>query len=132
MNLPTTYLLYLGISIAVTVWVARVLHRRGRVFLVNAFHGDETLADSVNALLVVGFYLVNCGYVALALKFGVKPTNLIESMEFLSTKIGVVLLILGAMHFFNIVVFTRIGRRKTKQPPVRSDAYGRARWEMTS
>jgi len=52
----TTYLIYLAISIALTVWVARTLHKNGRVFLVDVFHGNEALADSVNHLLVVGFY----------------------------------------------------------------------------
>ena len=60
-----TYALYLGISVSLTVWVARTLHRSGRLFLVRAFHGDEQLADSINHLLVVGFYLVNIGWVCL-------------------------------------------------------------------
>ena len=63
------YLAYLGISVALTVWVARTLHKNGRIFLVDSFHGNEGLADSVNHLLVVGFYLVNIGYVTLALRF---------------------------------------------------------------
>lgn len=114
MTMPTTYLLYLAISAAITIWVARTLHDRGRIFLVNCAQGNEKLADSINDLLVVGFYLVNFGYVTLALKYGTKPTNLSESIEFLSTKIGLVLLILGAMHFFNIFIFTRMGQ---KRPP---------------
>jgi len=112
MNLPITYLLYLAISVGITIWVARTLHHRGRIFLVTTFKGREQLADSINDLLVVGFYLINFGYVTLALKYGTKPTNLSESIEFLSTKLGLVLLILGAMHFFNLLVFTRIGRDK--------------------
>ena len=64
------YLIYLAISIALTIWVARTLHKNGRVFLVDVFHGNEPLADSVNHLLVVGFYLINFGYVSLALKLG--------------------------------------------------------------
>jgi len=116
MNLSFTYFVYLAVSISVTVWVAHVCHDRGRIFLVKAFHGNETLADSVNDLLVVGFYLVNFGYVCLALKYGAKPTDLTEAIEFLATKIGLVLLILGAMHFGNLIVFTRLGREKKSQP----------------
>jgi hypothetical protein len=56
-----TYLAYLLISVALTVWVARTLHRNGRIFLVDSFLGNEPLADSVNHLLVVGFYLINIG-----------------------------------------------------------------------
>ena len=55
------HIAYLLISVAVTIWVARTLHKNGRIFLVDAFHGNEHLADSVNHLLVVGFYLVNVG-----------------------------------------------------------------------
>src|SRR5204862_75863 len=77
MNLLTwTYAAYVALSALVTIWVAQTLHARGRVFLVKNFHGDELLADSVNHLLVVGFYLLNFGYVALALKYGDKPTDL--------------------------------------------------------
>jgi hypothetical protein len=117
--LTNTYIAYLLISAAVTIWVARTLHRRGRPFLVKNFHGEETLADSVNDLLVVGFYLINFGYVALALKYGDKPADLQGAIEFLATKVGLVLVILGAMHFLNLLVFSRIGR-KANVPPVRT------------
>jgi hypothetical protein len=113
----TSYAVYIAISLAVTIWVARTLHKNGRVFLVDAFHGNEPLADSVNHLLVVGFYLVNIGFVSLALKFGIRPTDAPEAMEILSAKLGRVLLILGAMHFFNLYVFARL-RSRALQPPI--------------
>src|SRR5215470_4419809 len=84
------YLAYLAISIALTVWVARTLHKNGRIFLVDSFLGNEGLADSVNHLLVVGFYLVNVGYVTLALKYGATAANAQEAVETLSTKVGLV------------------------------------------
>ena len=105
------YFSYLAISVALTVWVATTLHRNGRVFLVDAFRGNAELADSVNHLLVVGFYLVNVGYIALALKTSDPLANLRQVIELESEKLGVVLLILGAMHFFNIFVFARIRSR---------------------
>lgn len=106
-----THLAYLAISIAITVWVARTLHRNGRVFLVDCFHGNTELADSINHLLVVGFYLINVGFVSLALRFGVAAANAQEALESLSTKIGLVLLVLGGMHFFNLAVLTTCRRR---------------------
>jgi hypothetical protein len=106
-----TYLLYLCISIALTVWVAQTLHKSGRVFLVDVFSGNEALADSVNHLLVVGFYLINFGYVSLALKLGYEVTSMREGIEALSWKVGLVLVVLGGMHFFNLYVFSRIRRR---------------------
>lgn len=110
MIVESTYLLYLAISVALTIWVARTLSKNGRVFLVNGFSNDERLADSVNHLLVVGFYLINMGYVTLALKLGEKPVSMQEAIEFLSTKVGLVLLVLGAMHFFNVFVVAKWGK----------------------
>lgn len=107
----STYLAYLAISVALTVWVARTLHKNGRIFLVDSFLGNEQIADSVNHLLVVGFYLINIGYVTLALKYGVAVTTGQEALEVLSTKVGLVLLVLGFMHFFNLLVFTRMRKR---------------------
>jgi hypothetical protein len=113
-----THLAYLAISVALTVWVARTLHRNGRVFLVDCFHGNAELADSINHLLVVGFYLINVGFVSLALRFGVAAANPQEALESLSTKIGLVLLVLGGMHFFNLAVLTTCRRRavRVKEP----------------
>jgi len=121
----STYLVYLTISIALTVWVARTLHKNGRVFLVDVFRGNAELADSVNHLLVVGFYLINLGYIALALKVGYVVAGLQQSIEALSEKVGVVLLVLGVMHFFNLYVFSRMRRRSRLErnlPPVEPDA----------
>lgn len=123
------YAAYLAASILVTVWVAHTLHRNGRVFLVDSFLGNTTLADSVNHLLVVGFYLINIGYVTLALKYGEKPDTLAAAVEFFSTKIGLVLLVLGAMHFLNVYVFSRMRRRallRNMPPPVQPDEHIRA------
>ena len=116
-----TYLAYLAISIPLTVWVARTLHKSGRIFLVDTFHGNEALADSINHLLVVGFYLINIGFISLALKSDDKVENLQGILEALSTKEGVVMLVLGAMHFFNLAVFSKMRRRAllhSAPPPI--------------
>jgi hypothetical protein len=123
-----TYLVYLSISIGLTIWVARTLHKNGRVFLVDVFHGNEPLADSVNHLLVVGFYLINFGYVSLALKLGYTVASAQESIEALSVKVGMVLLVLGGMHFFNLFIFSRMRRRVSLvngPPPIPPDGFTR-------
>ncbi len=56
-----SYLIYIPVTVAITIWVASTLFKNGRVFLVDIFHGNDLLADSVNKLLLVGFYLINIG-----------------------------------------------------------------------
>lgn len=107
-----TYVIYLIVSVCLTIWVAQTLFKHGRAFLVDAFSGNENLADSVNHLLVVGFYLINVGYVTLALKYGDKPNDLVAAIEFGSMKIGLVLLVVGAMHFFNLYLLAQARKRR--------------------
>jgi len=115
-----TYVAYILISLCLTIWVAKTLHKNGRLFLIDAFHGDEERADAVNHLLVVGFYLINIGFILLFLSRGEKPTDLVGAIEYSATKLGVVTLVLGGMHFFNMFNFDKM-RRKGKRstpPPV--------------
>ena len=106
-----TYGVYLAVSMALTVWVARTLFRNGRIFLVDVVSGNESLADSLNHLLVVGFYLVNIGYVTMALRYGDKPHDLVQAIEYTSTKVGQVLIVLGVMHFVNLFLFSKARKR---------------------
>ncbi len=106
-----TYVAYLLIAVPITVWVAATLSRNGRVFLTDVFHGEDGLADAVNRLLVVGFYLVNLGFVMLYLRGGGDVADLTGLLETLSVKIGVVMLVLGAIHFVNVMVFSSMRRR---------------------
>ena len=121
----TTYLIYLAISLGLTVWVARTLFGAGRAFLLDVFSGNEALADSVNKLLVVGFYLINLGYVALHMRISGEVTSTQVVVEMLSAKLGVVLLVLGAMHFGNLLVFSRWRRHALAAdlPPVEPDGF---------
>jgi len=105
------YVLYLAISLAVTVWVAGTLHKNGRIFLVHAFQGNTELADSINHLLVVGFYLINLGYVTLALRNSYAADTPRQAIELVSDKVGTILVVLGIMHFLNLYVFNRLRRR---------------------
>lgn len=125
-----TYLAYLSISVALTIWVARALTLHGRTFLVVHLGGDAGLAESLNRLLVIGFYLLNLGYVSLALNSGTPPEDLQQAVEYLSTKIGLVLIVLGGMHLFNMFLISRVGRRRTPRVehvrPAQADVGGPA------
>ena len=111
MGAVVTYLVYLAISVSLTVGAGLVLSRSGRVFLRDVFGGDQALAEAVNRLLVVGFYLLTLGFVVLAMRPSGQITSVPQAAGVLSVKIGEVLLVLGALHLMNIAIFRRIRRR---------------------
>ncbi|AKL67524.1 MULTISPECIES: hypothetical protein [Streptomyces] len=121
------YVIYLIVSIGLTVWVARTLSRNGRVFIADVLQGNEKLADAVNHLLVVGFYLVNIGFVTLYLRSGETILEARGLFEELSVKLGVVLLVLGFMHLGNVWVLNKMRRRgimeRQQTPPVAPNAW---------
>jgi len=112
--LTITYGCYLLLSVSFTIWVGRTLFRHGRLFLVEIFHGNAELADAVNKLLLIGFYLINFGYAAFALSTSHNVDDITSMIERLSLKVGGIILILGFMHFFNLFVLFRL-RRKAKE-----------------
>ncbi len=111
MIVETSFLTYLAVAIAMTIWVARTLSTNGYLFLVDAFDAREDLARSINHMLVVGFYLINMGFVLLALRYGSRPIDAPGAMEYVSTKVGLAMLVLGAMHFVLMYAIARYGRR---------------------
>lgn len=108
------YCFYLPISILLTIWVARTLFTNGKIFLLEIFHGNTELANSVNKLLLVGFYLINAGYILYTMTIDATLVNTQDVMEMLSRKIGFIILVLGAMHFFNLYILFR-GKKKSRE-----------------
>jgi hypothetical protein len=106
-----TYSFYLIITISLTIWVAKTLFSNGKVFLIDIFHGNKELADSVNNLLLVGFYLINLGYAVYTLQVTGHISNVQQVIEQLSIKTGLIILILGGMHFFNLYIFFNLRKK---------------------
>jgi hypothetical protein len=126
----TTYLVYLVISVGLTAWVGRTLYKNGAHFLVDVFKGNKELAAAVNHLLVVGFYLINLGYVSLTLKISEPPVDAKEAIESLSLKIGAVLIVLGVLHLGNVFVFNRLRVRATEDRRPQRPPVPAAQWQQ--
>ncbi len=116
MTMTGTYFAYLAISICIAVYVTHTLHKHGRLFLIEVFSGNVQTADAVNHLLAVGCYLVNMAFVTLTLRYGSKAGNIEQAIEVLSTKVGLVLFVLGGMHVFNMVVLSQVRRIAARRP----------------
>lgn len=131
--LAPVYLVYAAVCTGLTIWLARILGKNGQLFLEDVFPERHDFANAVNQLLVTGFYLVNFGFALLHLAGG-EAATVQGAIETLATKLGWLLVILAAMHFFNMLVFHRIRRRALLRamtvPPMAPQAQ-HAPWQAT-
>lgn len=98
------YGIYLPVTFYVTVLVGRALHQAGRHYVCEMTEGNETLTDAINNALLVGYYLMNLGYIALMMSSWEQIASLPELLYVLCDRIGTILLTLGLMHFLNMFV----------------------------
>jgi hypothetical protein len=116
-NAIVVYAVYVVIATTLTAWLARTLFRSGVAFLHDVFAEREELADAVNRLLVVGFYMLNLGY-ALYILRAARGLDAFEAVQFLVNRLAILLVTLAGMHFLNVFVFWRIrSRREQRQLP---------------
>ena len=111
MGIVTVYILYLLISVVLTIVTATILARSGRTFLTHMFGGDEALGQALSRLFAVGFYLLNLGFVVLAMRSSGSVHDTRQAIELLSAKLGETLLVIGVLHLVNVFALTRVSRR---------------------
>lgn len=102
-----TYVLYGVAALILTAVLARTLYDNGRTFLESVFADDKRLAKSINTLLVIGFYMCNLGYALLIFRVDEGATSG-ELAAALVSKLGLLLVSLGVMHFVNMAVIWKI------------------------
>lgn len=110
----TAYLIYLPVVIFLTWYVAYVLFKNSRTFMLDIFHGKEEIATSTNTLFKTGFYLLNLGFALVIMEIASEILDGQTMLEILSYKIGGFSIYLGIMLFFNLYLFFR-GRRVSKE-----------------
>lgn len=108
------YLTYVVLCVGVTIWVGRTLRTYGSVFLVDGHEERAEIAEALSHLLVIGFYLINFGVISYALKSSEQALDLPNAIELLSTKVGLILLVTGGMHFFVLAALASIRRTNEK------------------
>jgi hypothetical protein len=108
------YLIYLPVVISLTWYVAYVLFKNSRTFMLDIFHGKEEIATSTNTLFKTGFYLLNLGFALVIMEIAAEILDGQTMLEILSYKIGGFSIYLGLMLFFNLYLFFR-GRRVSKE-----------------
>jgi hypothetical protein len=109
-----TYFIYLPIVLLLTLYVARILFRNARVFMLDIFNGRTEIADSTNRLFEVGFYLLNVGFALWIMTIYGRMDNTQDVVEKLAGKVGGFAIYLGIVHFLHLWLFFR-GKRKASE-----------------
>ena len=112
------YGLYLAGVTTTTLLVAAMIFRHGRIFIAHGFAGDEALSNATGGMLRTQFNLTALAAMLLLLRFATngnewflnaaRPATPAALFEALSVKIGLMLLIIGAMHFLTLRTINRI------------------------
>ena len=100
-----SYLIYLPIMFYITIRVGWLCYKNGEKWTMELYH-DEEFVKAVNNLLLLGYYLVNIGYVLLAISFWEPIQNVAQMLQVLGTRIGGILLLLALLHYFNIAALS--------------------------
>lgn len=92
------YSLYIIPTLIITLYVGHLLHKDGKILLQHLISNGH-LADRINDTLLLGYYLVNMGYILFAIGFWGNPEEpFLKVLE----NIGTILLILALLHYQNI------------------------------
>ncbi len=99
------YTFHFLITVPLIVLVGWKCFTIGRIYLLDLFSDIHT-CDSVNRILLIGYYLMNIGYVIFSLSEGVQTGTIDLFIVSLFTKIAKIILLVAVMHYINIFLLT--------------------------
>jgi hypothetical protein len=98
----SAYIVFIILVVFIIVYVGRYFYTNGRVFIISLLDGNVSLADQVNKVLLVGYYLVNTGYAFLKLQRWQRISTVEAWLSSLTLNIGTLVLILAFLHYMNM------------------------------
>ncbi|WP_293884654.1 MULTISPECIES: hypothetical protein [unclassified Sphingobacterium] len=106
------YTVYGLLTCYIIIWVGRLFHRNGRIFILSLFQQDINLADTTNNLLLLGYYLLNIGYAILQFSYWKQIASFDELISSIAFKTGRLLFVLVGLHYINMLAIYFFGKRK--------------------
>ena len=100
-----SYIIYAPIAIYITVVVGYQCYRNGLVYVQSIFK-DEKVSESINKILLAGYYLTNIGYAIMMIHRWKKVENSIEMINVLSENLASIVMILALLHYLNIITLS--------------------------
>jgi lipoprotein signal peptidase len=110
-NNITAYIIYICITIYIIIWVGKMFHSNGRVFILQLYKGDESSTDTINNILLAAYYLFNTGYAFLKLKKWEKVITTEQLISSISYYLGTLILILAVTHYFNMLIIYFLSKK---------------------
>lgn len=110
-----SYFIYGLISCYIIIWVGRLFHKNGRVFILALFQYREELTDTTNNLLLTAYYLLNIGYAIIQFKYWEHLEHADQMMRSIATKTALQLFLLAILHYNNMFILYFLSRNKQNQ-----------------
>jgi hypothetical protein len=99
----SAYMIYIAMMFFIIVYVGKYFYDNGRIFIIALLNGNVSLADYINKLLLVAYYLFNIGYAFIKLKSWPKIGSIEALFSSLAVNMGALILILACTHYFNML-----------------------------
>lgn len=107
-----SYIIYVMLSIYIIVWVGKMFHKNGRIFIVSLFNGQTETADTTNNILLVAYYLFNIGYAVIQFSYWQQISNTATMIYSITYKSGILILLLALLHYNNMFIIYILSRKK--------------------
>lgn len=107
-----SYAIYALLTVYIIVYVGKLFHRNGRIFILALFNQDISTADTTNNLLLAGYYLLNIGYAILQFSFWNTIHTVSELLAGLAHKTGMLVVLLAILHYLNMFTIYILSKNK--------------------
>ncbi len=108
------YGIYFLITFVVVILVGGICYTNGNKYVLALVSEHEDICQRVNRLLLLGYYLMNLGFVAISLVFWKKIETIPQLIEILSVRVGFIVVSIAIMHYFNLFWLSRYLRKLIK------------------
>ena len=106
-----SYCIYGSITTYIIVWVGKLFHSNGRIFILRLFHQNQTMTNTTNNILLMAYYLFNIGYATMQFSIWKKIFDVNTMISSIASRTGILVIILAITHYFNICIIYFLSKR---------------------
>lgn len=106
------YAIYLSVTFYITVVVGYRFYKHGIHLILDLFTPNAIGAHAINKLLLVGYYLVNLGYLATSIRSWPTIASYQTMVSVLFKEVSILLLVLAILHYNNLFWLHYLSKRK--------------------